>query len=460
MSGAVAATYGLAFSISPAPKKKPSKSSNKDEDDDEYILTLAPFTRVPKINFGEVKVNTLVERILLISNPQEFTVRLNVTNQDLDINNMEIDIPRNTQVDFKIRWQPEKPGQYKYAITFELIEGAKLKFLVHAFGICKAPPPPKKVVQIPRKPLAMLQPLKREKSTLFNEPTNKAKPSAKTTKENHEGLIKKSISTTFIKASVQPSYSRPLKEQRPSESLKATTTSKLAMNRFDDLYKSFSGDEDFEITNLDPSIVNLRRQTSILASPSTKYQPPVYVKTEEHKTPLRRSISASSISSPTSFIAAGGLNLNQLNSPSVASTAKSFNKPILEETRKATDLTPQLNDFLKPSKSKFVQKEAESKIAERAIQSYSMATPQMQYKKVNKIYDIYALTPNFERDISAFKYELAKDQPQTQDNKSLVSLKHKSLVRASKLKLRLNARLEDLLNKQCIYFKGIWRHLR
>ena len=118
--------YGPSFSISPATRTNPSKSSNKD--DDECILTLAPFRRVPKINLGEVKVNTLVERILLITNPQEFTVRLNVTNQDLDINNMEIDIPRNTQVDFKIRWQPEKPGQYKYTITFELIESAKLKF--------------------------------------------------------------------------------------------------------------------------------------------------------------------------------------------------------------------------------------------------------------------------------------------------------------------------------------------
>ena len=81
--------------------------------------------RVPKINFGEVKVNTLVERILLITNRQDFTFELNVTNQDLDINNMEI--PKNTNVDFKIRWQPEKPVKYKYAIMFEVIDGAKLK---------------------------------------------------------------------------------------------------------------------------------------------------------------------------------------------------------------------------------------------------------------------------------------------------------------------------------------------
>lgn len=66
----IASSYGLAFSISPAKPKK----SKANEDDDDYVLTLAPFTKAPKINFGQVKVNTLVERNLLIINPQQFEV--------------------------------------------------------------------------------------------------------------------------------------------------------------------------------------------------------------------------------------------------------------------------------------------------------------------------------------------------------------------------------------------------
>ena len=65
----IASRYGLAFSISPA---KPQKAK-ANEDDDDYVLTLAPFTRAP-INFGQVKMNTLVERNLLIINPQQFEV--------------------------------------------------------------------------------------------------------------------------------------------------------------------------------------------------------------------------------------------------------------------------------------------------------------------------------------------------------------------------------------------------
>lgn len=77
MSSAIASSYGLAFSISPAKPKH--KSKNPDDDDDEYSLTLAPFTKAPKISFGSVKLNTLVERNLLIINPQQFEVRFDDT---------------------------------------------------------------------------------------------------------------------------------------------------------------------------------------------------------------------------------------------------------------------------------------------------------------------------------------------------------------------------------------------
>lgn len=148
----------LAFSISPA---KPSK--NKSTDDDDYSLTLAPFTKAPKISFGTVKLNTLVERNLLIINPQSFEVKLNVLSQELAINNLELIIDKMSNVNFKIKWQPDKADSYKYTIFFEVINNARLKFLVHCYGVCTAPV----VKKGPRKPFTMLQPIKKEKSATF-----------------------------------------------------------------------------------------------------------------------------------------------------------------------------------------------------------------------------------------------------------------------------------------------------
>ena len=160
----VAHQNGLAFSISPATHRTKAKNGRHnnaadDDDDEEYVLTLAPFTRPPKINFGTVKLNQLVERNLLIINPQQFEVVLNVSNQDLRINNMEITIGKMTNIDFKIRWQPDKADNYKYSILFEVVNNARLKFLVHAFGVCLAPP--KKPAPVNRKPFTMLQPVKK-----------------------------------------------------------------------------------------------------------------------------------------------------------------------------------------------------------------------------------------------------------------------------------------------------------
>jgi hypothetical protein len=58
MSDTITVITGFAFSISPA-KSRSKNGKDKDRDDDqedEYVLTLAPFTRPPKINFGEIIV--------------------------------------------------------------------------------------------------------------------------------------------------------------------------------------------------------------------------------------------------------------------------------------------------------------------------------------------------------------------------------------------------------------------
>ena len=72
---------GLTFSISPAKPKSKSKGQVDNEDNDS-VLTLAPFTGAPKINFGQVKVDSQVERNFLIINPQEYDIDLKVRNHD------------------------------------------------------------------------------------------------------------------------------------------------------------------------------------------------------------------------------------------------------------------------------------------------------------------------------------------------------------------------------------------
>lgn len=143
----------LGFSISP-PKKQPKK---KGEEEEEYLLTLAPFTKAPKINFGELKVENTVEKNLLIINPQEFRVELNIKNNELNIDNFQLALEKGENVNLKLKWTPVKPGNYKFAISFEVLHSARLKFLVHAFGTCIKP----EVKKLgPRKPLTVLQPLK------------------------------------------------------------------------------------------------------------------------------------------------------------------------------------------------------------------------------------------------------------------------------------------------------------
>lgn len=320
MSSAIANSYGLAFSISPAKPKKPSK---EDDENEEYVLTLAPFTKAPKINFGQVKPNTLVERNLLIINPQQFEVKLNVQNQELAIDNMEIIIAKMTNVNFKIKWQPDKPDNYKYSILFEVTNNARLKFLVHAFGICTAP-----VVKKPiRKPLSTFQPLKKEKSAVFNDQqaTNKQKPaitvSKSTDKENKQG-VKKSATlaatiTTTTTNSTTTNAKTPTFELRtlpPSKSLYNMENDQnyqkpLKAPSMYDIYSTSPENPDpiFTSINSQPNIADLRRQTCIIASPrinkQEKYIGDHHMTTTitevDSNTPVRRCYSQNNISSPT-----------------------------------------------------------------------------------------------------------------------------------------------------------------
>lgn len=167
-ANAVASTHGLVFSISPC--KKAPKKKDPNEDNEEYILTLAPFTKPPKINFGQVKLNETVERNLLIINPQQFQLELNVTNTELNIDNIRLTLEKGQNINLKIKWQPVKPDNYKYSILFEVLNSARLKFLVHAFGVCIKPEVKKTTI---RKPLTMLQPIKKEKTSTFFENLDK-----------------------------------------------------------------------------------------------------------------------------------------------------------------------------------------------------------------------------------------------------------------------------------------------
>jgi hypothetical protein len=210
----IARSCGLAFSISPA-KPKPKTKGQTDDDDDDYVLTLAPFTKAPKINFGQVKIDAQVERNLLIINPQQFEVELKVSNQDLKIEDMIIKIEKLTNVDFKLKWQPDTPGDFKYTIFFEVTNCARLKFIVHAFGVCLKPV----VAPKSRKPMVMLQPLKREKTlpAAANKPavaanTLKATVSNKENREESKPQLKAAIkrpAATFTAAVSKSTSSAP-----------------------------------------------------------------------------------------------------------------------------------------------------------------------------------------------------------------------------------------------------------
>ena len=241
VSDAVASNYDLAFSISPAKNKPEAKKST--EDDEEYTLTLAPFTKAPKINFGTVKLNNLVERNLLIINPQEFQVKLNVSSTDLKINNMEIIIEPLANICFKIKWQPEKPDNYKYTILFEVTSCARFKFKVHAFGICVQPQEMPKI----RKPLATLKPnnYKKENSAQFNNATKSEQASSK---------LEAKLSLTYDKAN---------KENEPAVSDLRRQTSIISIPR---MYKNNPNDPSFKQSNSTSVFSTLKK-----ANNETKY---------------------------------------------------------------------------------------------------------------------------------------------------------------------------------------------
>ena len=262
--------YGLVFSISPAKIQK-----IKSEEDEEYVLTLAPFTKAPKINFGQVKMETTVERNLLIINPQQFEVKLTVKNQELAIDNMELTIDKMTNVNFKIKWQPEKPGNYKYAILFEVTNNARLKFLVHAFGVCPEPVKKKPI----RKPFTTLQPLKKEKSAVFTEPAPKTTIPTVTLKNNKLVVAKKENKVTPKRPTIQAVISKASGPKTTVPQPCTIPASKSMLNidktflveqtkplKAPSLYDIYSKSPEFDL-NKEKISIDLRRQTTIVSSP-------------------------------------------------------------------------------------------------------------------------------------------------------------------------------------------------
>ena len=122
---------------------------------------------------------------------------------------MIIKIDKRTNIEFKLKWQPDTPGDFKYTIFFEVTNRAHLKFVVHAFGVCLKPA----VAPKPRKPL-VIQPFKRENnSTLKHTSTTiTTLKSSASNKENYDGTriqpkaakASNTIPTTSQKFAVKP----------------------------------------------------------------------------------------------------------------------------------------------------------------------------------------------------------------------------------------------------------------
>lgn len=435
MSSAVVSSYGLAFSISPSKHKK------KEDDEDDYTLTLAPFTKAPKISFGNVKVNTLIERNLLIINPQQFEVRLNVVSQELQIDNMELVIDKMSNVNFKIKWQPDKPDSYKYTIFFQVINNAKLRFLVHCYGHCIAPPTKKPA----RKPFQMLQPLKREKTTVFGDAkktatakssvSKSAKPlGTKENKSQATANAQKKAPLKFEATVVPPKKTTsktPTLETRTVSNIIETNQTFLVESIYNkppkpprcDIYNTSFEPEDDEsnLNNVGGSLpksstlYDIRRQTCIIGSPRiNKEGKYVTLQVDDEaaptssKTPIRKSLSTSNINSPSNFsfadnslfVVAGenqGKNFgsyemcdsthihskNKPSSPTVSSTLMG-NKKLSPLMAKQKSFTPShINTLIKPSEdtpklSDFITTKSEETIQLNQDQMGSLAT-QLNY---------------------------------------------------------------------------------
>ena len=128
---------GLIFSISPPCKKQTKK--NDENDDSNIMLILAPFNKIPKINFGQIRINKEVTRNLLIINPQEFSLNLVIRSESLNINKLELNIDKKTTINFKLIWKPVKIDKCTFKINIE-IKNSRLKFQITAFGECIGEP--------------------------------------------------------------------------------------------------------------------------------------------------------------------------------------------------------------------------------------------------------------------------------------------------------------------------------
>lgn len=71
-------------------------------------------------------------------------MELNVVNSELNINNIKLFVESGQTVTLKLKWEPTKPDNYRYTINFEVLNSLKLKFVVHAYGICEKIDPKKK----------------------------------------------------------------------------------------------------------------------------------------------------------------------------------------------------------------------------------------------------------------------------------------------------------------------------
>ena len=271
---------------------------------------------------------------------------------------MELIIDKMANVNFKIKWQPDKPDNYKYTIFFEVTNNARLKFLVHCYGICTAP-----VVKKPiRKPCTMLQPIKREKTTVFGADKKKPVPvpapvasrlvRKPLSKENKAVPAPKKAGLKFeataVPAPKKVTSKTPTLETRtlpPSQSLQNVNQSTNQTFRIESIYNkvkapsmvdiyntSFEPEDQSEITATNSTVIaqntvidDIRRQTCIIGSPKITKEGK-YVSTMEldtykeaittNTTSMRRSISANNLVSPSNFsfdsnsltVIAGGQN--------------------------------------------------------------------------------------------------------------------------------------------------------
>nr|XP_022909271.1 abnormal spindle-like microcephaly-associated protein homolog [Onthophagus taurus] len=163
-------------------KQSPNQLSIDNMEEEKYILSLAPFTPLPKITFENVLLGSTATKTLIVRNPGCHQIEICITrvptDQRIELTWYQEVIGPQEDVLLEIRWYPENEGSSRNTITFT--DGGRLKKDVPViFNCIIAKKKLKKIVKVKVKPKPAVistkirSPLRRHFSPTKKSPTKK-----------------------------------------------------------------------------------------------------------------------------------------------------------------------------------------------------------------------------------------------------------------------------------------------